>query len=204
MVQDTRPVRAQIRAILDRCNPDELRDIYEYLKKVKPLRSASGTETRIMSTMVDDEREIHVDIDYLCGKWMHRVGVVAEWIFDKYFKDSGTRPFERVLQETKICYAGILPVRLVAILDSEPIGTISVIKYHEGEMNFTPFITYLYVLPEYKGKGVEQKLVAYVLKTLKSLGHREAYLKNDIKPNLSTEISAESVQGIPDIHRIAI
>jgi len=205
-MEDVRPLKSRIYAMLRDCNYEEHRQVLELLKKLKP-ETSSTTKTRVgfekpAAAAAEPKQEIHVDIDYLCGKWMHCVGQVAQWTYDMHFKGKRPESYEKVLASTKICYAAMLPIRLVAVSGADCIGSISIIK-HEHEGRTVPLITFMCVPTKFKGAGIEQKLISQCVRVLKGLGYRETYIKAD-KQFFPDDIAFEQVKGLQGVFYHAI
>jgi hypothetical protein len=186
MFQDKRPLKSQINAIIDECDYDQVREIYEFCKQFK-AKQTTGTITRAQP-VAKREGNVQVlgtsgvDIDYLCGRWMHKCGQVADWLYESYYKDK--RPHDRVLTDVKICYAAALPLRLVAVRGADCIGTLSIVKhYHEGEE--VPLISLAYVENPKVNEGVNIKLLERAIRELRGLGYKEAFIKSEKALNIT-------------------
>jgi len=202
-MEDVRPVRSRISAILQDCNFEEHRQVLEFLKKLKPQSSTvTRTGTTRKTTSAKETKQINVEIDYLCGRWMHFCGKVAQWTYDMHFKGKRPESYEKVLTSTKICYAATLPIRLVAVSGQDCIGSISIVK-HDYEGKIVPLITFLCVPSEYKNAGVEKKLISQSVRILKGLGHKDAYIKAD-KQFFPEDMLFEPIKGQQGVfhHRI--
>ena len=138
-----------------------------------------------------------IKIDYLCGKWMHNAGKVAQWVYDAHYKSKKTHTFDQVLASVKICYAGYLPIRLVATIGEECIGTISIVKEDIAGKSYTPWITLLYVDGEDNVLEVSKMLITRSKEVLKTLGHKEIYVK-DAKGKLYKTLGWQYVEKCKD------
>jgi len=72
------------------------------------------------------------------------------------------------------------PITLIAIEESECIGTISIVEndLKEREM-YKPWLASLFTKPEHRGKGVGRKLITETLKIVKKLGYKELFLRTE-------------------------
>jgi len=204
-MEDSRPLRSRIYAILRDCDYEETRQVLEFIKELKPQSapgsSSSSSTTKKVQPAAPTKPAINVEIDYLCGKWMHCVGLVAQWTYDMYFKGKRPESYEKVLASTKICYAAMLPIRLVAVDGPECVGSVSIVKNEQGDRSLTPFITFLCVPSKYKGMDIEQKLIRQSVRVLKGLGYKEAFIKADKKSFSPDDILWEPVQGLTGVLR---
>ena len=158
-------VRKQINKLLDKCNNEELEQIYKLSMTVKPVVE----EVRVVKKVSGD-----VKVDFLCGSWMHLCANVANWVYSAHFSKSKTQSPDSVLSSIKVCYAAQLPMRLVAVIDKELVGTASVhAKSDCGR--YAPNICWVVVPKEYKKLKVEDKLINRCKEVAKSMGHKEIY-----------------------------
>ena len=203
-MEDTRPLRSRIYSILNKCNADEVRQVLEFCKKLKP-EVMPGSSTRVGFAKSEGsgqgaEQIIDVEIDYLCGKWMHYVGQVAQWTFDMYFKGKRPEGYDKVLASTKVCYAAMLPIRLVAVNNSEVVGSISIVKHEQDDKNLTPLLTFLCV-DKNKKSNAEEKLIRQSVRVLRGLGYKEAYMKVENKTKFPEDMAWEPVSGLQDVYK---
>ena len=203
-MEDSRPLKSRITEMMQEFSYDEVRQVLEFCKNLKPKEE---TAPKVRAPKEEKEapapqpvQEMHVDIDYLCGKWMHCVGLVAQWTYDTYFKGKRPESYEKVLASTKVCYAAMLPIRLVAVNGPECVGSISIVKFEQEERSLTPLMTFLCVPSKYKNMGIEQKLIGHGVKVLKGLGYKEVFIKIDKQSLLPEGYTWEAVKGCQGIY----
>jgi len=235
MADDLLSLKARVRAILNKCNIDQVSRIYEFCKQVRTGNAASvqaasadaataqqqapattatatGTDAVVTGAKIPDaatplqpsqpQRMIgNLQVDYLCGRWMHFVGTVAQWIFDAYFRGRGSESYEEILQMTKVCYAAMMPIRLIAADGPECIGSLSLVKYEQNDRNLTPMLNYLVVHPSYTNCGVEQILIKHSAKVLRGLGHRVMYITLDKRAFCPADMDWQPVENMPGIYK---
>ena len=183
-MEDTRPLRAQISALLNECNYDQTRQVYEFCKQVSGRAAAARPVAQSDTVRVQkSEPEANVEIDYLCGRWMHKSGVVAQWLYDSFFQGK-TEEYDDVLAMVKICYAASFPIRLIAADEKEVVGTVSIIKRDLPDKDYGPWLSYFYVMESYRNRGVASKLAARCSQILKGLGYKEAFISADKKSSV--------------------
>lgn len=206
-MEDLVPIRAQISRILRSCNLEETKKILDFCNQFKQP-STKSTRGKSAATKIESEQEkkpeLPITIDYLCGKWMHCVGQVAQWTFDMYFKGKRPESYEKVLATTKVCYAAMLPIRLVAVDGPNCVGSISIIKHEQAELSFTPLLTFICVPDQFKNMGIEQKLIRQSIKVLKGLGYREAFIKVQKANLLPEDMTWELIQDDQGIYKYKI
>lgn len=199
MEDDVRPIKTKIYAMLRDCNLEEHQKVLNFLVELKPQdKTDEKLKAKAASTPQEPKQRIDVEIDYLCGKWMHCVSQVAQWTYDMHFKGKRPESYEKVLASTKVCYAAMLPIRLVAVIGPDCIGSISIIK-HEHEGRTVPLITFMCVPTKFKNAGVEQQLISQSVKVLKGLGYKEAYIKTD-KQFFPQDTVFEPVKGLAGVY----
>ena len=178
-MEDTRPLRTQISAILNDCDYEQTRQVYEFCKQISGRARAGAPTVQGAVAEKPVQQDANVEIDYLCGRWMHKAGVVSQWLYDAFFAGKRSETYDEVSNMVKICYAASCPIRLVAAEDKEVVGTISIVKRDCDDKDYGPWLAYLYVIENYRSRGVAAKLITKCSQILKGLGYKEAYVKAD-------------------------
>ena len=70
-MEDTRACRSQISAILDECDPTEVRRVYEFCKNIKNLPPEKPAPAARKPRPVVQENLEGITIDYLCQRTNH-------------------------------------------------------------------------------------------------------------------------------------
>jgi thiamine pyrophosphokinase len=119
-------------------------------------------------------------IDYLSNRPEY-IETVASWIFTEFvISTPRTAPYEKILRNFSNTHRSELPVTLVAIEDGECIGTVSVfMNDFKTQSQLTPWLAALYVVPEYRGRGVAKNLIGHVYFIAKQLKYRCLYLRTE-------------------------
>jgi len=87
------------------------------------------------------------------------------YIITEYFKSTSLTSF---------------PITLIAVADNECIGTISIFENDLKTQNdLTPWLASLYVIPNYRCKGIAEKLINRVRDVVKDLGFKTLYLRTE-------------------------
>lgn len=70
-----------------------------------------------------------------------------------------------------------VPTTFVALADGEPVGSASLVGYDmEGREDLTPWLASVYVVPEYRRRGVASALVKRVVEEARTLDIETLYL----------------------------
>jgi predicted N-acetyltransferase YhbS len=83
--------------------------------------------------------------------------------------------------------------------NSRVVGMGSVIELETGaDKKLTPWLSYLFVLPEFRGKGLPELLLGQRMMALKQLGYNEVYVKTAAdNDGLHTRAGFAQVDGAP-------
>jgi predicted N-acetyltransferase YhbS len=105
---------------------------------------------------------------------------VAEWIYDEWWTEVEGAS---VATLTDLLRANLIrdriPLTLVASLDRCPIGTASLLAHDVGTEEWpdlTPWLAAVYVMPEYRRRGVGAALIQAVVEKAAALGVETLYL----------------------------
>jgi len=103
--------------------------------------------------------------------------ILAFWSYRQWYKNRPV-PFEAVVKSyIERAKNSTLPVSFVAIEDSLPAGMISLKKddmWSREDIN--PWLASLYVLPDFRGKGMGKMLIDTVIEQSKNLGLQKIFL----------------------------
>lgn len=101
---------------------------------------------------------------------------VAQWLYDQWWALPGST-INVVSDQLKEHLAGQpLPSTLVAVVDSQPVGSISLHEHASPERpDLTPCIAALYVRPEQRQQGVASRLLEAAEARLRKLGAERLY-----------------------------
>ena len=105
---------------------------------------------------------------------------VACWIYNEFIVDA--RPgitFDKTLCAVKNTNRAKLPIRLVAFLDGNCAGTVSILSNDLRCRPYTPWLAALYVSPPFRGNKIGEQLVERVKEIARELGYRELYLRTE-------------------------
>lgn len=123
---------------------------------------------------------MNVQIDHLFNHDEHRA-YIARAIFAEFWADQpeySPAVFERLLADASS--ADRIPLSLVALIDSQPAGTINLIDNDdEKRRHLHPWLAALIVFPPYRHHGIGSALVVRLLAEAARLGFEEVYFGTD-------------------------
>lgn len=103
--------------------------------------------------------------------------ILAYWSFNNWYLGRDV-PFRYVLQEYRNrADAGSLPYSFVACMDDLPVGMVSV-KFNDmlNRPDLSPWMSALYVTPEYRNTGIGKLLISAVLQDCQDNGIKRIFL----------------------------
>ena len=116
-------------------------------------------------------------IDYLANH-QEAIPTLAEWYYEEWRSFSSARSLEEQAGMISLrCNVDSLPLALVALRGDEVLGTVS-LKHHElsVRMSLSPWLSSLYVAPEYRRCGIGTELVAEAVARAQGMGLKRLYL----------------------------
>lgn len=118
-----------------------------------------------------------VDIQYL-GDHPELIPVVAQWIFDEWpflFPRKTLRNIAALFRER--VHKRKLPITLVAFKGKKPVGTVSLKEFDIGSRkDLTPWLTSLFVVKQWRGKGIGTALMKAAENKAAELGIHKLFL----------------------------
>jgi GNAT superfamily N-acetyltransferase len=118
-----------------------------------------------------------VDIRYL-GDHRELIPVVAQWIFDEWpflFPRKTLRNITALFRER--VHKRKLPLTLVAFKGEKPVGTVSLKEFDlETRKDLTPWLTSLFVVKRWRGKGIGTALMKAAESKAAELGIHKLFL----------------------------
>jgi len=117
----------------------------------------------------------------LLAKRSEYVNDVSKMIYQEFVVNTDSK---MTIEEVCIYFSNTnsdrFPITLIAIEESECIGTISIVEndLKEREM-YKPWLASLFTKPEHRGKGTGRKLITEILKIVQELGYKELFLRTE-------------------------
>jgi len=103
--------------------------------------------------------------------------ILAYWSFNNWYIHRNI-PFNLVLHDyRRRASVNTLPFSFIAMWNEIPVGMISIKKTDLANRDeLTPWLSALFVAPEYRGKGIGSILIDTVLETGKKSGYKRIFL----------------------------
>lgn len=138
-------------------------------------------------------------IDYLCN-CPDSINIVSNWIYNEFVHGSRSKlTLENVIEYFSNTNKKDFPITLVSLIDNKCIGTVSIFENDlKTQKDFTPWLASLYVTPDYRGKGVGQKLISKVQGIVRELGFETLYLRTENASNYYKKLGFEFVYSTYD------
>ena len=119
-------------------------------------------------------------IDFLLN-YPEKIIEVSEMVYKEFIVETGSSmSFEEVIKHFSNTKEKAFPITLIALENEMCLGTVSIFENDLKIRNmYKPWLASLYTKPEYRGRGVGQKLVAKTIEVVKELGFNELYLRTE-------------------------
>jgi N-acetylglutamate synthase-like GNAT family acetyltransferase len=119
-------------------------------------------------------------IDYLYNHPEY-IKIVSSWIHSEFVvKAKGSLNLEKVAEYFSNTNIESFPITLIAIIDNECIGTVSIFQNDlKTRKDLIPWLASLYVNSDYRGQGIGEMLINQVKKVVKGLGFKSLYLRTE-------------------------
>lgn len=119
---------------------------------------------------------MNLSIAYLADYPAH-LTLLAEWMFTTWGHYNPGSSIERIQSKlAEHLKRDNLPITLVALDNHQPVGTCS-LRINDGiRPDLTPWLASLFVLPEYRGKGIGEKLIEAITQEARRFHYPKLYL----------------------------
>ncbi len=105
---------------------------------------------------------------------------ISDWIYNAFIKDvRDDLTQEDITAHIKVCGRVALPIRLVAVLDGQCVGTISLVENDLKCRAYTPWLAALIVDQAARDQGIGRQLIAYVQELSRQMGYQVLYLRTE-------------------------
>jgi len=129
-----------------------------------------------------------------------QIRTVATWIYDEFWRDKpgySIETFEILLR--KASDPDRIPLSLLAFADGTPAGTVNLVHSDsETRPHLHPWLAALYVVPEFRHRGIGSALCRALLSDAGRLGVGELFLGTDI-PDFYAALGAELHEQVGEI-----
>ncbi len=117
-----------------------------------------------------------IKIDYLINHPEH-LPVLASWMFKTWGHLNPQSSLEKAEHKlTTHLNAVNMPLTFIALQNDEPVGMCSLRQNDGIKEELTPWLASLFVLPQFRGQGIGEKLVQMVIKKAHTFGYDTLYL----------------------------
>lgn len=145
-------------------------------------------------------------IDYLSDhlEWIHLLAFMHQLEMrtasERNFQWSIQRFSERTNRST-------LPMALVAVEDTIPVGSVSLLNQQlQSHSHFSPWVASLFVLEQYRNRGIGDQLMREIESTAWSMGYDSLFLFTHTAEEYYTKRDWKTIDTVqpPDVHRASV
>jgi len=116
-----------------------------------------------------------ITIDYLKNHSEH-VTTCAQWSFNQWGHYTPQRSLQDFIDSRKqYLNDDILPLTLLAFDDQTPIGMVSLAKGKDICLSLFPWLSTIYVIPQYRNKGIGSLLEGKICEKARQMGYKKIY-----------------------------
>lgn len=121
-----------------------------------------------------------MEVKYLCD-YPEYADAVVHWIYGEFaVKDHEGIALAKVKAVFHHTHLDSFPITLIAIVDDKCVGAISLFENDlKNQQVLSPWLASLYVVPEYRSRGIAKKLIDEVKAIAKKLGFEILYLRTE-------------------------
>ena len=143
-----------------------------------------------------------MEIVYLCDH-LGVADTVARWIYDAFIKDiRADLSYEQVLTAVRDCHKAALPIRLIAMIDGQCVGTVSLVQNDLPCRAYTPWLASLYVDKPFRNRQIGEQLIDAVKDIAKSLGYAEVFLRTEYTSGYYERLGWQFIESCEDAFRL--
>lgn len=113
------------------------------------------------------------------GDCSEYVELVTNWMWKEWGNKENYKRYETIVKHS--LKKDNLPQTFVAFMGEEPVGTVGLWRCDlMSRQDLYPWLASLYVIPQYRGKGIGTELQKFLIKYSKDLGYDEIFLYTDL------------------------
>lgn len=119
---------------------------------------------------------MNINIAYLRDYPQH-LQLVAQWIFNEWgHYNPGSTLDKAISKLTDHLNKDSLPMTFIALENDQPVGTCSLRNNDGIRPDLTPWLGSLYVEPNFRGRGIGEKLIHTVINKAQNMKFQKLYL----------------------------
>lgn len=108
------------------------------------------------------------------------IEVTSKWMCKEWGTESNYEFFKSIISHS--VDKSNLPQTFVAVIKGKPVGTVGIWRCDMvSRQDLYPWLSALYVLPEYRNRGIGRRLQEHLVSYAKELGYENIYLYTDIE-----------------------
>ncbi len=109
------------------------------------------------------------------------IPLVSKWLWKQWAKRHH-QTLKEIIYRTEYFSGKKCPQVLIAFYNNHPAGTVSLLKTdHPYRQDLGPWLSFMFVLPKYRGKRIGQALQKALLETAQKAKFNKVYLMTDLK-----------------------
>ncbi len=144
----------------------------------------------------------NLEINYLSENPQF-ASTVSGWIYDAFIKDiRDDLSLEDLTVRIKACHKETLPVRLVAVLNGQCVGTVSLVENDLACREYTPWLAALIVDKYFRGRGIGRQLISFVQELARQIGYKELYLRTEHASGYYRKLGWRFVEKCADLYHL--
>jgi len=141
-------------------------------------------------------------IEYLCDH-INYAETVAKWIFDEFIDGiKEDTSYTNVLSSIKKCQKLELPITLIALAETQCVGTVSIVFNDLRCRNYTPWLGALYVNKDFRNRKIGEKLIDRVKTIVAELGYKELFLRTEHASAYYKKLGWEFIETCDDDYNL--
>lgn len=125
------------------------------------------------------------------------ITTVAGWLFNEWGHHNPGSSHQRAIQRlSERVGSTTIPITLVAFEADQSVGTASLVASDmESRPQLTPWLASVYVMPEFRSRGIGSALCQAIASELKRLKFQEAYLFTPNKESLYRSLGWKTIEN---------
>jgi N-acetylglutamate synthase-like GNAT family acetyltransferase len=128
----------------------------------------------------------------------YHIPAIAGWLFDEWdHLRPGSNVSDVIKRLASRCKAERIPSVHVAEINAMPVGTISLVEYEmDIRTNLNPWVTAVYIHPDYRNRGIGSALVRHIETVAIELGVENLYLFTPDKQRMYATLGWKVIENL--------